>query len=124
MKHATRLLLATLAGAALAVSTLPATALANIRTAWVRTWFADPGGRGLVRLTVERTPSGPVAIAWGTCHPNVCLWGSAPLKYAPDGLHAAAVWTTPSSVEHFAFQLSADGQTLRAIEGPRVVVLR
>jgi hypothetical protein len=116
MKHAARSFLTALAAAMISAWALPAAA-APLPAAWVRTWFADPGDRGMVRLTVERTPDGVlVAVAWGACHPNVCLWGSVPLKYSPDGVHAAAVWTSPYSIEHVAFHLSRDGQTLTAVE--------
>jgi hypothetical protein len=38
------------------------------------------------------------------------------MHFSPDGVDAGAVWTTPFSVDHVAFQLSPSGRSLFVTE--------
>jgi hypothetical protein len=107
---------AALAAAVLALAALPLVASAEPNPAWFRTWVADPANGGLVRLVISETPRGPVAEAWGQCHPAACAWGTVRLVVSPNGQDAGAIYTTSFSTNHLSLRLTPNGQTLHVVE--------
>jgi|SRR5580658_724316 hypothetical protein len=108
---------AALAVAVLALAAVPLAASAIPPSPdWFRTWVADPPNGGLIRLVISESPRGPVAEAWGECHPADCAWGTVKLTVSPNGFDAGAIYTSSFDINHLSMRLSPNHRTLHVVE--------